>query len=155
MPCTEWYNKRIKESMVPISPNNSPHTGVVYHYFFTVGFERFKNLFGRFGPNKRLGGLVVNFEIVFDRSLHFFGTPMRSTPYLITGDFGEPAFNEIQPGCTDGCEIKMNPGAAKQPTTAFFQKRLRHLPTGTHLPSRSRLEVILKEQLTTGTYNWL
>ena len=75
----------------------------------------FQDLISRFGPDKRFGVLLVDFEILFGCRFQFFRTSVRSTPYLVLSNGGKPALNEVHPRGTRWRKMKMKPFAGQQP----------------------------------------
>ena len=62
---------------------------------------------GGLGPDERFGTGIVAVEIVVDRVLELGDAPEDATPDAFGRDLGEEALDEVEPGCTRGCEVQL------------------------------------------------
>ena len=59
-----------------------------------------------FGPDERFGVIVVLFDVSVDGLLEFGDGSEGASPNAPSGDCGEEAFDGIEPGSGDGCEVE-------------------------------------------------
>ena len=63
----------------------------------TKAGKRGKDLISSLGPNERFRLMVSDLKVMIDGSFQFSGTSMDSSPKLLFGKGGEPAFYEVKP----------------------------------------------------------
>src|SRR5262245_35417284 len=78
-------------------------------------FEAAFDLGGRLGPAERLGVLVPGCEPACDRGLQPAHAVEAAAPDGLTGNQGEPAFHQVEPGRPSGCEVQMETRMSGEP----------------------------------------
>src|SRR5262249_43475689 len=78
-------------------------------------FEAAFDLGGRLGPAERLGVLVPRCEPACDRARQRAHAVEAAGPDGLTGNQGEPAFHQVEPGRPSGCEVRMETRMSGEP----------------------------------------
>jgi hypothetical protein len=75
-----------------------------------------EDLISGFGPDKGLGIVVSEFDIVFDGLFQFQRAAMGRSFDLSFGEQTKPPFHQIEPRGTGRSEVQMKPGPFGKPT---------------------------------------
>src|SRR5579864_3838190 len=74
-----------------------------------------KDLVRGSGPNEGPGILVVHVNVLADGRFQFFHTPEYTPSDALVGDFGKPAFHQVDPRSVRGGEMEMKSRAPREP----------------------------------------
>ena len=75
-----------------------------------------EDVIGGFGPHEGLGVVVVLLEVTVDGGLEVGGGPEDAAPDALTGEFGEEAFDSIEPGAGFWGEVEGPTGMPVEPS---------------------------------------
>ena len=71
-------------------------------------------------PDEGFGVVVPVLGPLVDGLGEFGYGSVGASSYLFGGEFGEPSFDEVHPGCVGGCEVEGESGVALEPALDGF-----------------------------------
>ena len=74
---------------------------------------------GGFGPDEGVGVLVPLVGPFLYGGFEFFNGSVGASTYPFSGEFCEPAFDEVHPGAVGGSEMELESGMSEQPFAYF------------------------------------